>query len=189
MRVHNFSAGPAALPVEVLQHIQSELLDWQGSGMSVMEISHRSKAFIRVAEQAEQDLRDLLSVPANYKVLFLQGGATGQFAAVPLNLAVGRRHRRLCEHRQLVEEGHWRGAALLRARQRGRGCRRIWLQQCSRGGRPGSAAPMPPTCTTRPTRPSVAWRSRSFPRSRMCRWSRTTRRRYCRRRWMYRASA
>jgi phosphoserine aminotransferase len=87
MRVHNFSAGPAALPVEVLQHIQSELLDWQGSGMSVMEISHRSKAFIRVAEQAEQDLRDLMSVPANYKVLFLQGGATGQFAAVPLNLA------------------------------------------------------------------------------------------------------
>jgi phosphoserine aminotransferase len=87
LRVHNFSAGPAALPLEVLQKIQSELLDWQGSGMSVMEISHRSKAFIRVAEQAEQDLRDLLSVPANYKVLFLQGGASGQFAGVPLNLA------------------------------------------------------------------------------------------------------
>ncbi len=87
MRVHNFSAGPAALPVEVLQRIQSELLDWQGSGMSVMEISHRSKAFIRVTETAEQDLRDLLAVPANYKVLFLQGGASGQFAAVPLNLA------------------------------------------------------------------------------------------------------
>jgi phosphoserine aminotransferase len=87
MRVHNFSAGPAALPLEVLQQIQSGLLDWQGSGMSVMEISHRSKAFIRVAEQAEQDLRDLLAVPANYKVLFLQGGASGQFAAVPMNLA------------------------------------------------------------------------------------------------------
>ncbi len=87
MRVHNFSAGPAALPVEVLQQVQSELLDWQGSGMSVMEISHRSKAFIRMAEQAEQDLRELLAVPGNYRVLFLQGGASGQFAAVPLNLA------------------------------------------------------------------------------------------------------
>jgi phosphoserine aminotransferase len=87
MRVHNFSAGPAALPLEVLQRIQSEILDWQASGMSVMEISHRSKAFIRVAEQAEQDLRELLAVPANYKVLFLQGGASGQFSAVPMNLA------------------------------------------------------------------------------------------------------
>jgi phosphoserine aminotransferase len=87
VRVHNFSAGPAALPVEVLQQVQSELLDWQGSGMSVMEISHRSKAFIRMAEQAEQDLRELLAVPGNYRVLFLQGGASGQFAAVPLNLA------------------------------------------------------------------------------------------------------
>jgi phosphoserine aminotransferase len=87
VRVHNFSAGPAALPLEVLQQVQSELPDWQGSGMSVMEISHRSKAFIQVAEQAEQDLRDLLAVPANYRVLFLQGGASGQFAAVPLNLA------------------------------------------------------------------------------------------------------
>jgi phosphoserine aminotransferase len=87
LRVHNFSAGPAALPLAVLQQIQAELPDWQGSGMSVMEISHRSKAFIRVAEQAEQDLRELLAVPANYKVLFLQGGASGQFAAVPLNLA------------------------------------------------------------------------------------------------------
>jgi phosphoserine aminotransferase len=71
----------------VLQQIQSELLDWQSSGMSVMEISHRSKAFIRVAEQAEQDLRDLLAIPASYRVLFLQGGASGQFSAVPLNLA------------------------------------------------------------------------------------------------------
>jgi phosphoserine aminotransferase len=87
VRVHNFSAGPAALPLEVLQQIQSELLDWQGSGMSVMEISHRSKAFIRVAEQAEQDLRDLLAIPGSYRVLFLQGGASGQFSAVPLNLA------------------------------------------------------------------------------------------------------
>jgi phosphoserine aminotransferase len=87
LRVFNFAAGPATLPLPVLEQVQAELPDWQASGMSVMEISHRSKAFIRVAEQAESDLRELLAVPANYKVLFLQGGATGQFAAVPLNLA------------------------------------------------------------------------------------------------------
>jgi len=87
MRVFNFAAGPATLPLEVLQQVQEELPNWQGSGMSVMEISHRSKAFIRVAEQAEQDLRALLAVPANYKVLFLQGGGSGQFAAIPMNLA------------------------------------------------------------------------------------------------------
>jgi phosphoserine aminotransferase len=87
MRVFNFSAGPAALPLPVLEQVQAELVDWQSSGMSVMEISHRSKAFIRVAEEAEQELRALLAVPANYKVLFLQGGASGQFAAIPMNLA------------------------------------------------------------------------------------------------------
>ncbi|MEP7314616.1 MAG: 3-phosphoserine/phosphohydroxythreonine transaminase [Pseudomonadota bacterium] len=87
MRVFNFAAGPATLPLEVLQQAQAELPDWRGSGMSVMEISHRSKAFIGVAETAEADLRELLAVPADYKVLFLQGGATGQFAGIPLNLA------------------------------------------------------------------------------------------------------
>jgi len=85
-RVHNFSAGPAALPTEVLQRAQAELLDWQGRGVSVMEISHRSKDYIAVAEQAEADLRELLQVPSHYRVLFLQGGATQQFAQVPLNL-------------------------------------------------------------------------------------------------------
>jgi phosphoserine aminotransferase len=87
MRVYNFAAGPAMLPLEVLERAQSELVDWRGAGMSVMEISHRSKAFVDVAQQAEQDLRDLLAIPSNYKVLFLQGGATGQFSAIPLNLA------------------------------------------------------------------------------------------------------
>jgi phosphoserine aminotransferase len=85
--VFNFAAGPAVLPLPVLEQVQAELPDWQHSGMSVMEVSHRSKAFIRVAERAEADLRELLAVPAGYKVLFLQGGATGQFAAIPLNLA------------------------------------------------------------------------------------------------------
>jgi phosphoserine aminotransferase len=86
-RVFNFSAGPAALPVEVLEQLRDEMLEWRGEGMSVMEMSHRGKAFVGIAAQAEADLRQLLAVPAHYKVLFLQGGATAQFAAVPLNLA------------------------------------------------------------------------------------------------------
>jgi phosphoserine aminotransferase len=87
MRVFNFAAGPATLPLEVLEQARDELLDWQGSGMSVMEVSHRSKAFVAVADRAERDLRDLMGIPDQYKVLFLQGGATGQFTAIPQNLA------------------------------------------------------------------------------------------------------
>jgi phosphoserine aminotransferase len=87
VRVFNFAAGPAALPLEVLEQVRAELPDWQHSGTSVLEVSHRSPAFLGVAEQAERLLRELLGVPGGYRVLFLQGGATGQFAAVPLNLA------------------------------------------------------------------------------------------------------
>jgi phosphoserine aminotransferase len=87
MRVFNFAAGPAALPLEVLEQVRSELTDWRGLGSSVMEISHRSKAFVEVAEAAESDLRELLGIAADYRVLFMQGGARAQFAAVPLNLA------------------------------------------------------------------------------------------------------
>ena len=87
MRVYNFSAGPAVLPVEVLEQAREEMLDWQGTGMSVMEMSHRGKAFISIAETAEADLRELLQIPSNYKVLFLQGGAMGQFAGVAMNLS------------------------------------------------------------------------------------------------------
>ena len=86
-RVFNFSAGPAALPLEVLETASEELTDWRGCGMSVMELSHRSKEFVGIAEQAEADLRELLQIPDGYKVLFIQGGATTQFGAVPLNLA------------------------------------------------------------------------------------------------------
>ncbi len=86
MRVFNFAAGPATLPLEVLEQARDEMTDWQGSGMSVMEVSHRSKAFVALAQAAETDLRELMAIPANYKVLFLQGGATGQFTAIPLNL-------------------------------------------------------------------------------------------------------
>ena len=86
-RAYNFSAGPAALPDPVLERAQAELLDWQGSGMSVMEVSHRGPDFRALAERAEADLRELLGVPENYRVLFLAGGATLQFASIPLNLA------------------------------------------------------------------------------------------------------
>ncbi|MCJ8169248.1 3-phosphoserine/phosphohydroxythreonine transaminase [Atopomonas sediminilitoris] len=86
MRAFNFCAGPAALPEAVLQQAQAEMADWHGKGLSVMEMSHRSDEFVSIAQQAEQDLRDLLAIPANYKVLFLQGGASSQFAMIPLNL-------------------------------------------------------------------------------------------------------
>ncbi|MSQ52972.1 MAG: 3-phosphoserine/phosphohydroxythreonine transaminase [Betaproteobacteria bacterium] len=89
-RAFNFSAGPAVLPEEVLAQAAAEMLDWHGSGMSVMEMSHRGKAFIGIYEQAESDLRELLAVPVNYKVLFLQGGATLQFGMLAMNLLRGR---------------------------------------------------------------------------------------------------
>ena len=89
-RIINFSAGPATLPETVLQQVQEDLLDWQGTGMSVMEMSHRGKPFMQIAGEAEQDLREIAAIPANYKVLFMQGGATAQFALIPLNLKGGK---------------------------------------------------------------------------------------------------
>jgi phosphoserine aminotransferase len=85
-RVYNFSAGPAVLPVEVLQEAADEMLDYRGTGMSVMEMSHRSKAYDNIIKEAEADLRELMNIPDNYKVLFLQGGASQQFAMIPMNL-------------------------------------------------------------------------------------------------------
>ncbi|MDD3278756.1 MAG: 3-phosphoserine/phosphohydroxythreonine transaminase [Lachnospiraceae bacterium] len=85
-RVYNFSAGPAVLPEEVLKEAQEEMMDYRGTGMSVMEMSHRSKAFDSIIQEAEADLRDLMGIPSNYKVLFLQGGASLQFAMIPMNL-------------------------------------------------------------------------------------------------------
>jgi phosphoserine aminotransferase len=90
MTIYNFSAGPAVLPKEVLLQAQAELPDWHGSGMSVMEMSHRGKEFMSIAAQAEADLRELMAIPSNYKVLFLQGGASSQFAMVPMNLLRGK---------------------------------------------------------------------------------------------------
>ncbi len=101
MRVYNFSAGPAALPLDILEHARDEFTDCHGTGMSVMEMSHRSSDFMSIAEKAEGDLRELLEIPKNYSVLFVQGGATTQFAAVPLNL--GRKN----DTADYVVTGHW----------------------------------------------------------------------------------
>src|SRR3954447_12696507 len=89
-RVFNFSAGPAALPEAVLRTAAEEMLDWHGSGMSVMEMSHRGKEFIAIHAEAESLLRELLAIPGNYKVLFMQGGAIGENAIVPMNMLRGR---------------------------------------------------------------------------------------------------
>ncbi len=111
MRVFNFAAGPATLPLEVLEQARDELLDWQGCGMSVMEVSHRSKAFVALAERAVSDLRELLAVPANYRILFLQGGATGQFAGIPLNLAPAEAVA------DYINTGQWSKKAIAEARR------------------------------------------------------------------------
>jgi phosphoserine aminotransferase len=89
-RAFNFSAGPAVLPEQVLEQARAELLEWRGERASVIEVSHRGKAFVAMAEEAERDLRDLMAIPANYRVLFLQGGATQHFAQIPMNIARGR---------------------------------------------------------------------------------------------------
>ena len=109
--IYNFSAGPAVLPAAVLEQARDELLDWHGSGMSVMEMSHRSKEYLSIAEQAEADLRELLSIPANYRVLFLQGGATSQFSMVPMNLLRGR------QQADYVNTGAWSKKAIVEARR------------------------------------------------------------------------
>ncbi len=109
MRVFNFSAGPAVLPETVLRQAAEEMLDWRGSGMSVMEMSHRGKEFIAIAEEAEAGLRSLMAIPANYKVLFLQGGASLQFAMVPINLLRGKASA------DYVNTGEWSKKAIKEA--------------------------------------------------------------------------
>ena len=113
-QVYNFSAGPAVLPKEVLRQAADEMLDWHGSGMSVMEMSHRGPEFISIAKQAEADFRELLGVPDNYKVLFLQGGGLGQNAIVPLNLA-----GRVAQPATIdfVHTGSWSGKSVKEARR------------------------------------------------------------------------
>ena len=111
MRIFNFSAGPAVLPEEVLRQARDEMLDWHGSGMSVMEMSHRGKEFIEIAETAEADLRELLAIPPGYKVLFLQGGASLQFATIPMNLLRGR------SRADYVHTGEWAKKAIGEAKK------------------------------------------------------------------------
>jgi phosphoserine aminotransferase len=112
-RVFNFSAGPAALPEPVLRQAAEEMLDWRGSGMSVMEMSHRGKEFIGIAAEAEGLLRELLAVPANYKVLFMQGGAIGQNAIVPLNLLRGKAGA------DYIDTGEWSKKSIKEAQKYG----------------------------------------------------------------------
>ena len=109
-RIFNFSAGPAVLPEEVLARAGDEMLDWRGSGMCVMEMSHRGKEFMSIAAEAEKDLRELLAIPKSYKVLFLQGGATLQFAQIPMNLLAGKGKA------DYIATGEWAGRAIKEAR-------------------------------------------------------------------------
>ena len=112
-RIFNFSAGPATLPLEVLETARDELTNWHGSGMSVMEMSHRGKEYMSIHAEAEADLRTLLGIPANYKVLFLQGGATAQFAMVPMNLLHGKASA------DYLHTGEWSKKAIKEAKKFG----------------------------------------------------------------------
>ncbi len=109
-QIFNFSAGPAVLPEEVLQQAAAEMLDWHGCGQSVMEMSHRGKEYMAIHAQAEADLRELMGIPSNYKVLFLQGGATMQFAAIPMNLLRGKASA------DYIHTGEWSKKAIKEAR-------------------------------------------------------------------------
>ena len=113
MRAYNFCAGPAALPTAVLEKAQAEMLDWQGKGLSIMEMSHRSADYVAVAAKAEADLRKLMNIPENYKVLFLQGGASLQFSAIPLNL-LGKNNKA-----DYIHTGIWSEKALKEAKRYG----------------------------------------------------------------------
>ena len=111
-RAFNFSAGPAILPTAVIERAQAEMADWNGSGMSVMEMSHRGKEYMSIAAQAETDLRALMNIPDNYKVLFLQGGASQQFSAIPLNLMRGK-------SADYINTGMWSKKAIAEAKRLG----------------------------------------------------------------------
>src|SRR6188768_4394540 len=112
-RVFNFSAGPAALPEPVLRQAAAEMLDWQGSGMSVMEMSHRGKEFMSIAAEAERLLRELLAVPSNYKVLFMQGGAIAENAIVPMNMLRGKASA------DYIDTGEWSKKSIKEAQKYG----------------------------------------------------------------------
>lgn len=110
-RLYNFCAGPAALPTAVLEKAQGEILDWQAKGLSVMEMSHRSKEFVSIAQKAESDLRELMAIPENYKVLFMQGGASSQFSMVPMNLLRGKKTA------DYINTGQWSKKSIAEAKR------------------------------------------------------------------------
>jgi phosphoserine aminotransferase len=112
--VYNFSAGPAVLPKEVLQQAAAEMLDWHGSGMSVMEMSHRGKEFMSILEAAQRDVRELLAIPANYKVLFMQGGAIAENAIIPMNLAGRKPQPATADY---INTGSWSGKSIKEAKK------------------------------------------------------------------------
>jgi phosphoserine aminotransferase len=168
-RIFNFSAGPAALPETVLKQAADELLDWRGSGQSVMEMSHRGKEYMAIHAQAEADLRELMAIPANYKVLFLQGGATLQFEMIPMNLFAGKASA------DFVHTGEWAKKAIKAAKAFGK----VNIVASSEDGnfayarrsRTGSWTRMPPTCITPATKPSAASNFTGRPIRVPCRWS------------------
>ena len=169
MTIYNFSAGPALLPQDVLREAQRELTDWHGSGMSVMEMSHRGREFMSIHAQAEADLRELLQIPDNYRVLFLQGGAHSQFSMVPMNLLRGKTTA------DYVITGHWGKVAIKEARRYGD------MRIAATGEASGFNG------TTSATKPSAACSFRSFPNP-VYRWSVTCRAISCRDRLTFPAS-
>ncbi len=187
-RVFNFSPGPAALPEPVLRQAADEMLDWHGSGMSVMEMSHRGKEFISIHAEAEALLRELLGVPANYKVLFMQGGAIGENAIVPLNMLRGKTAA------DYIDTGEWSKKSIKEAQKY---CK---VNVAASGKDSGyTAHPAARELEARSerrlrahlpaTKPSAASSSTTRPRSAACRWWPTCRPTSCRGRSTCRSTA
>ena len=180
-RVYNFSAGPSMLPLEALERAGREITNYQGTGMSVMEMSHRSKAFQKIFDDTQAKLRKLMNVPEGYKILFLQTGASGQFSMVPLNL-IGKRARRTTPSPATSP------ASLIR--RPGSTARSTWPPPARTRTTPISPPRTSWTCpltpaisTTAPTTPSSAPSGPTFPRRGMCPWCATCPRTFCPGRW------
>jgi phosphoserine aminotransferase len=168
-RVFNFSAGPAVLPEPVLRQAAEEMLDWHGSGMSVMEMSHRGKEFIAIHAEAEALLRELMADPGELQGALHAGRGDRRERDRADEPAARQGQRRLHPHRRVVEEVDRRGEALLQGEQSPPAPRRAASPRCRRA-RAGSSTPMPPTCTSAPTRRSAASNTTSRPTPAPCRW-------------------
>lgn len=168
-QIYNFCAGPAMLPVEVMERAQREFCNFQGLGASVMELSHRGKPYMVVVEKAEADLRELLVVPDNYKVLFMHGGGRGQFSAVPMNLLGGANKKA-----DFLLTGVWSQSAVDEAKKYGDIQTFQGLPRTSGGSltccRPRRFAPMRPMFTTARTKPLMASRCLTSRPLARCRW-------------------